>query len=257
MVWDDGKMRNYLCRVSYLGAAYKGFERQKKYRSIQGELERALSSLLGEPSTIHGAGRTDAGVNAKEQTFSFLAKKEVKDFPKFLYAYNRLLPGDISVLSIEEKPLIFDARHSCSGKLYSYSFLLGEKDPFLSYTVAYLGKRPFDYKALKDALNLFVGKHDFKNFTSKPEDKDSFIRTIESITFDHGFGEYGKVSRVFFKSNGFMTYQIRIMMGAAFKVALGQLPLSFIQEHLDAEERHIISYKAAPEGLTLEEVIYG
>lgn len=250
-------MSKYLATLAYLGAAYKGFERQKKYKTIQGEVERALSSLLGEPSFIHGAGRTDAGVNAKGQTFSFLAKRTIKDNPAFIYAFNRLLPSDIAVTSLKEVPLSFDARHSCLGKVYSYSFYLGKKDPYLSLTTAYFGERKFDYEALKEALLLFMGEHNFRDFTTKAEDKDSFIRNVTSISFNDDYGKIDKVSTITFKSNGFMTYQIRIMMGSAFKVALGQMTLEDIKIHLMTTSRHIISYKAPANGLTLEEVIYG
>lgn len=250
-------MSNYLATLSYLGGAYKGFERQKKYKTIQGEVERALSSLLGEPSFIHGAGRTDAGVNAKGQTFSFISKRNIQDIDSFIYAFNRLLPSDIAVTSLKEVPSNFDARHSCMGKVYSYAFYLGKKDPYLSFTTAYFGERNFDYEALKKTLLLFVGEHNFRDFTTKAEDKDSFIRNVTSITFNKDYAIKDKVSVITFKSNGFMTYQIRIMMGSAFKVALGQMSLEDIKIHLATNSRHIISYKAPANGLTLEEVIYG
>jgi tRNA pseudouridine38-40 synthase len=250
-------MNYYLATLSYLGGAYKGFERQKKYKTIQGEVERALSSLLGDPSFIHGAGRTDAGVNAKGQTFSFASKRLIKDNASFIYAFNRLLPSDIAITSLKEVPASFDARHSCMGKVYTYAFYLGKKDPYLSFTTAYFGERKFDYQALKEALLLFVGEHNFRDFTTKAEDKDSFIRNISSITFNDDYGIKDKVSVITFKSNGFMTYQIRIMMGSVFKVALGQMSLEDIKVHLKTNSRHIISYKAPANGLTLEEVIYG
>lgn len=111
----------------------------------------------------------------------------------------------------------------------------------------------FDFEAYKEALLLFKGKHDFKDFTTKPEDKDSFIRDIVDIHFDELKDGHLKV---YFRGNGFMTYMVRIMVGAALKVGLGKMSLEEIKSHLDDSKRRIISYKAPAEGLCLEEVIY-
>ena len=74
-------MKHYLGTVAYRGTSYSGFQRQSSLRTIQGELERALSTLNDSPSQIKGAGRTDAKVHAKGQTFSFYAH-QIKDFDK-------------------------------------------------------------------------------------------------------------------------------------------------------------------------------
>ena len=70
---------NYVMVVSYNGAKYFGFEKQKNHPSIQGEIEKALSTYLGYPMTIHGSGRTDKGVHARGQRCNFKPKKEIKD----------------------------------------------------------------------------------------------------------------------------------------------------------------------------------
>lgn len=245
-------MVKYLGVVSYLGSAYKGFERQKDYPSIQGKLEDALHYLFGKETLIHGAGRTDAGVHAKGQTFSFEAEKPISDISAFVYAFNRLLPGDILVRSIKEVPLSFDARHSCMGKRYSYTFRLGTRDPF-DLTAAQLGSQPFDEAAFRSCLSLYLGKHNFEDFTTKAEDKDSFLRTITTCEISAIQANRYTVSLI---ANGFMTYMVRILLGVAFKVAGGKLSLEDVQKALDPKERKIISFKAPACGLTLEEVFY-
>jgi tRNA pseudouridine38-40 synthase len=241
----------YLAKVSYLGAAYYGFERQKTFPSIQGKLEEALSILLQKETLIHGAGRTDAGVSAKGQTFSFECD-EIKDQKQFLYALNRLLPSDISVLSVEPKEKGFDARHKATGKRYSYSFRIGEKKPLESLMVTQFGSRAFDSEAFAEAVKLYKGVHSFMNFTSKATDKDDFVRDVSSVTVTESGGLY----RVDFVGNGFMTYQVRIMVGVALKVGFGKMTLYEVKAALNAKERKIISYKAPAEGLCLEEVYY-
>ncbi len=242
---------NYFGCVSYDGKAYWGFEKQKEYPSIQGSLEKALSQLCGRCIVIHGAGRTDKGVSAKGQTFTFKAHRQIENLDQFLTALNRLLPKDIYVLSLKEVADSFDARHSCCGKIYSYSFHYGPRDVFapIEYQLEIPG---FSLDRMKECLNLYLGKHNFKNFTSKPIDVDHYIRTIQEIRVEENKGHV----KVFFKANGFMTYQVRIMMGAALRVALGRMSLEEVKIALDSEKRKILSYKADPIGLMLEEVLY-
>jgi len=241
----------YLCKVSYLGAAYHGFERQKKLPTIQGQIEESLSVLLQKTTNIHGAGRTDAGVSAKGQTFSFEAPS-IEDPHQFLYAFNRLLPSDISVLSLDKKEKDFDARHKSMGKRYSYSFRIGEKRPLESLLVSQFGERTFEPDVFFEAVGLYKGIHDFRNFTSKSTDVDAFVRCIYSVSHEVKDGLY----RVELVGNGFMTYQVRIMIGAALKVGFGKMTTNEVKAALKPTERKIFSYMAPAEGLTLEEVYY-
>jgi tRNA pseudouridine38-40 synthase len=239
--------------LSYFGQAYKGFERQKDYPTIQGKLEGALSQLAGKEVMIHGAGRTDAGVHAKGQTFSF-DFDPIADLSAFVHALNRLLPGDIVVLSLREVEPTFDARHSSVGKVYSYSFHYGQRDP-LALEEFQLEWPHFSFPLFISCMKLYEGTHNFMDFTSKSEDKDHFVRTIEAIRFV--YDEKGGHMKVILRGNGFMTYMVRIFVGVAFKVAIGKLSLDEVKQLLDPSERKIISYKAPAEGLCLEEVIYG
>ena len=240
----------YFGIVSYKGAHYDGFQRQKDRPSVQKEIERVLSFLLGEEILIAGAGRTDAKVHALGQTFTFDCRKALG--PHFLFKANRLLPPDIHLLSIEEKADSFHARHSCCGKEYIYRFLPSGKRPFEVETLAQLHRDDFDEARFVEALNVYKGKHNFQNFTTKKDDVDSFIRDIWSIDVAYD----GEIIEVKLRANGFMTYQIRIMLGVAFKVALRQLEVKDVEEALNRKERRILSFKAPPEGLYLAKVLY-
>ncbi len=243
----------YFCRLSYLGTAYHGFERQPRLRTIQGTLERVLAHFCGEEILVKGAGRTDSGVHALGQTFSFVCSKDI-DTKRFLYATNRLLPDDIKILSIQEVPESFDARHSSCGKRYEYRFTYGPKDPFLKNRVAQFLRDDFDPDLFKKALLCFQGKHNFQNFTCKKEDKDGFIRVIESI--DVTIDKDKQAGKVVFLGNHFMTYQVRFMVGCALKVATKKLPLEKVNELLERKPRQIVSFKAPACGLYLCEVYY-
>ncbi len=243
----------YLGKLAYNGKDFFGFQRLKEKRSVQAEVERALSCLNKDPVTIHGAGRTDAGVHATGQTFTFDFPK-IQDLGLFTEKLNALLPPDVRAFDLEEKPEGFDARHHCSGKAYRYRFSYGPRNPFEVGLIAQVGQKDFDPNKLQEALNQFVGKHDFRNFTTKKLDPADFVRTIEKIevsiepSTQHG--------AVYFKGDAFMTYMIRLIMGTAFRVCFGKAKAEDIPALLEAKPRHIQPYKAPAEGLYLEEVFY-
>lgn len=244
----------YLCFCSFNGRAYEGFQRQTSKKTIQGTIEEKLSAICGEKTLIHGVGRTDSGVHATAYAFSFESKKKLNE-KAFLFGLDSLLPSDIHVYSIREVDDSFDARHSCRGKTYEYRIDYGEKDPLLVGLITHIADPRFNPALFEDALQCFIGSHDFRNFTTKKEDKDDFKRTIESI--DAKVDEERKKITVRFKANGFMTYQIRLMVGAALKVAIGKLSPEDIAEKLKEGPRKIVPFKAPAEGLYLIEVDYG
>ncbi len=238
--------------VAYRGAFFKGFERQKGERTVQGELEEALSAHFRKPIKIKGAGRTDAGVNAAEQVIAFVPPRLIHDLERERRAIDRRLPLDLAIISFEEVEDGFDPRKEAKGKFYSYSFSFAPRD-VLASGIAYLEHgSAFSETLFQKALSLFAGTHDFSSFTSKMKDGKGFVRHIESIDVVYKDGVYVSV----FHGDGFMTYMIRFMVGAALRVASGRMDLNEIASRLDSKERKILSYKAPAEGLTLLKVEY-
>ena len=238
-----------LAKVTYKGTNYQGWQKQTNAPSIQETIESAISKILNTPTTIQGSGRTDTGVHAKGQTFHFEVNKEV-DLPRLRYSLNCVLPDDIHIVELKEVDNEFHARHSAIAKHYSYSIKIGESDPFLNDMV-FVHHEEIDMDLFKQALQLFVGKHNYQDFTSKEEDEKQFVREIKSITVTEG-----PILKVDMVGNGFMRYMIRFIIGAALAVAEHREDIDFIQKHLDSETRNIINYKAPSTGLVLEEVIY-
>ena len=243
----------YLGKLRYNGKDFFGFQRLKEKRSVQEEVERALSRLGKDEVTIHGAGRTDAGVHATGQTFTF-DFPAIPDLNEFTAKLNSLLPGDVYAYDLVEKPEGFDARHHCLGKAYRYRFSYGERDPFQNGLVAFVHQKDFDPSKLQEALNYFIGEHDFRNFTTKKLDPADFVRHIEKIEVK--IDEENKQGEVYFKGDAFMTYMIRLIMGTAFRACTGKIVPEDIPALLKANPRHIQPYKAPAEGLYLEEVFY-
>ena len=243
-------MPRYLAICSYDGTHYKGFQKQIDGGTIQDNIEDALSKLLNVKTIIHASGRTDAQVHAYNQTFHFDTIKEL-DTTKFIHSMNCLLNDDIHIKSLKEVDSDFHARISAKKKHYRYVINMGEKDPFYINYHYQLNKK-LDVDKIKEASKLFIGEHNFQDFTSKEEDFSSFIRTIDNIEVN----QVDDILIIDFYGNGFMRYMIRMIVGTLLEIGLDKEDYSFIEEHLDKKERRIISYKAPGNGLYLVEVIY-
>lgn len=236
--------------VEYLGTSYHGWQKQNNAASIQEEIEKVLSQILNTEIKIYGSGRTDAGVHAKGQTFHFEIDKEV-DLAKLLYASNMLLPPDIHIKEMKEVDNGFHARFSAKKKHYQYLINNGDKNPFIYGRTLYY-PYPFNVTKLVECLGMFIGTHNFQDFTSKEEDEDSFIRTIYSIDVTQDVDAL----RIDLIGNGFMRYMIRDIIGTSLAIASDKEDIGYIKSHLDSKEREIVSYKVGSEGLYLIDVIY-
>ena len=236
---------------SYKGTNYYGWQKQVGFVSVQSTIEEVLSKVYDSPISITGSGRTDAGVHALKQYFHFDSEKE-KDLKQLAYSLNKMLPDDIKILSFERVDDDFHARYNAKKKIYEYRIVLKNKDPFQD-ELAFVYPMELDFDLFKDALNKFVGKHNYQDFTSKEEDEGGFIREIYGINVDKNDNDI----KVRFVGNGFMRYQIRNMIGAAINVANKKEDISFIDYHLKEDKnREIISYKAPANGLYLVDVLY-
>ena len=237
--------------VSYKGTRFQGWQKQPTVATVQGEIEKALSQVLNSEVTIFGSGRTDAGVHAIGQTFTFDMSKDL-DLDKLCFSINRMIDKDIKILSFKKVDDDFHARFSAKSKTYLYKIRLGVKDPFEN-EFQYIYPFEFDFDLFSKALKQFEGKHCFKDFTSKEEDEDGYVREIYQIVSKKQDNDIA----VEFTGNGFMRYQIRNMVGAALAVASKNEDLNFIPNHLKEDKiREICQYKAPPQGLYLVKVEY-
>ena len=250
------KMRVF-CVVAYKGTRYSGWEKQTDELTIQGEIEKNISQIFNKDITIYASGRTDAGVHALGQTFHFDVDEVKYDENDLMYHLNVMLPADIQILSLKYLPegSDFHARFSATSKVYQYRIGLNSKNPFRYDRAWMLKSKDFDEELFKAALSKFVGVHNFKNFTSKEDDKDNYIREIYEINCD--FDRENEEYVITLTGNGFMRYQIRFMLGSAVAIANKKEELSYIDNLLDSDKkRSICSYKGHPQGLYLVKVNY-
>lgn len=243
----------YLVTVSYRGTSYCGWQKQtiSKLPSIEETIERVLSRILNTPTKIYASGRTDAGVHALGQTFHFDTEKEFNKY-RFLHSLNELLPLDIRVLSLKPVDKDFHARFNAKGKTYVYQIRNSNvSDPFKQDQEYTLGQE-LNVEKMVEASKVFEGEHNFKNFTSKDEDKSDFVREITGILIK----KHEDKITITITGNGFMRYMVRMIVGTLLQVGLGKLTTKQVEKSLYDEERKPSSYKAPACGLYLKEVIY-
>ncbi len=243
-------MNRYKLIFSYCGTSFNGYAKQIDTRTIQGEIEKTLSLILNEKINLYASGRTDKGVHAINQVAHFDATKDIELLEKFRYSLNKLIDSNIYFKSIEKVDETFHSRFSAKGKIYQYVLNLKEYVPFFKDLELYLSD--LDIEKIKEASRLFIGKHNFMDFTSKKDDDQNFVREIFSINFEN------KKDRVYiyFYGDGFMRYEIRKIVGTLIEVGKGKIDESFISKHLSSTKRDIVSYQAPSKALYLKEVIY-
>lgn len=244
----------YKATIAYDGTEYSGFQVQDNGRTIQGEIEAALKRInKNQVIRIHPSGRTDAGVHAAGMVFHF-------DFPASIpreglfKALSVLLPADISILEIEQVEESFHARYDALAKTYTYRVHNHAiRDPF---NRKYVLNHPYkmDEMKAKEALDIFIGTHDFTSFCSIKTVIENKVRTIyeASVTIDEATNEW-----VFtFTGNGFLYNMIRIMMGTIIEISDGRMDSTKLPEIIDAQDREQAGKTIAAHGLRLEKVYY-
>lgn len=234
---------------SYKGTNYFGYAKQVNQITIQEVIETKLSIILNEEINIKASGRTDKGVHALNQVCDFIINDESIDLNKLKYRLNKFLPNDIYIKSIEKVNDDFSSRLSAKSKTYLY-VITKEYSPFYNDLALYFTDINID--KINECLSLFIGKHDFKNFTSKESDTFNFIRTINS------FELIEKDNFLVFEINGdgFMRYMVRKIIGTILEVSKSNIDKSFIINNLNSSDREIITYTALPHALYLSEVFY-
>ena len=241
--------------VEYDGTDFCGWQIQPEKRSVQGVLQEALASVLGEPVVLHGSGRTDAGVHSVGQTAHFDISR---DFPlnKLALAVNTRLPRDVSVKTAVKADDDFEAQYSAKKKTYRYDFYLSRVSRPLSdryaARVPYSAEN-FDVNKAKDALSFIEGTHDFAAFSNTGRPVKSSVRTIYSASItDRGNGAYS----IILTGNGFLYNMVRVITGTVVEVALSARPVSDVKKALETGLRSFCGKTFPPQGLTLVSVDY-
>ena len=236
--------------IEYEGTDYSGFQFQENASTIQGELEKSINCLTGDIVRIKGAGRTDAGVHAKNQVIAFDSKFS-DDLEVYFRGINYYLPESISVKSIFEVSQDFDPRRDATSRVYKYTILNSDSSSPLLRRTTYFDSDYMDIEIMKKASQMFLGVHDFKKFCSPVKTGLSTVREIFDSKFDH------ENSLIFYtvEGNAFLPRQVRRMVGSLLKIAKGKMNLDELFELICAKGDNI-SPSLPANGLCLEKVNY-
>jgi tRNA pseudouridine38-40 synthase len=248
----DLPLRRLALLLEYEGTGFGGSQYQKNTRTIQDALERALSSLTGEPIRVALAGRTDAGVHARGQVAAFSTGSHHGP-DVFLRALNHHLPDQIAVRAVRGVPLTFNPRREAVGRWYRYTIHCGRNRPALRRRFVWHVAEPLDVEAMAKAAASLVGAHDFAAFTQPSlAGKRNTCRRMTRAEVRRR----GRCLLLEVEANAFLPHQVRRIVGALVEVGRGRLSPDGFPDLLRRAEPGAASLTAPARGLCLMKVRY-
>ena len=245
-------MPRYKLTVEYDGRGLVGWQRQAKGLSVQEILETAVHRFCGKRLTIHGAGRTDAGVHALAQVAHVDLPRE-KPPEVIRNALNQhVKPNTVAVLAAERVADTFDARRSARGRVYRYRILNRRPPPALDRGRVWHIGPALDVAAMQAAARLLLGKHDFTTFRDTLCQAKSPVKTLDALDVARAGDEIWIEAR----ARSFLHHQVRNMVGTLKLVGGGKWKAADVKRALDARDRRVGGPTAPADGLYLVAVLY-
>jgi tRNA pseudouridine38-40 synthase len=236
--------------ISFDGSEYHGWQVQPGKRTVQDELNRAVSSLVGDTITVHGASRTDAGVSALGQTAVFEIESPIPT-ENLARAISGKLPDDIVVTEAVEVQAGFDVG-GARCKLYRYTINTAKTRPVMHLRHCWHVPYELDVAAMGTAGGMLVGKKDFKSFASAADQRTTSTRTI----FRCDVSADGHWTYIEVEGDGFLYNMVRNIVGTLVEIGVGRMKTEKIDEILNAKDRRAAGPIAPPTGLCLMWIRY-
>ena len=243
--------RNIKIEISYDGTNYSGWQSQKNARTIQSVIEKELKKITGHAVKLKGAGRTDAGVHARQQAANFktsstLPAARIKD------ALNSRLPRDILITAIKEVPLDFNSQHHAKCKTYRYTVTTERfPDPLQRHFTARFSY-PLNMAAMTRAARKLKGRHDFRAFQASGSKEQNTVRRIKEIRVE----KRGRLVYIDICADGFLYNMARTIAGTLLEIGRGRFTEGRIKELLTVKNRARTGPTLPAKGLCLMKVEY-
>ena len=245
----EGAVRRFKATVEYDGTEFAGFQLQKGARTVQGELEAALSRLSGgDRQPVAGAGRTDAGVHATGQVIAFtytgsLSVEALTD------ALNGTLPPDVAVRDLRRAPAGFNPRYAARSREYRYSIWNGPRSPLRERTALWV-RQGLDVAAMVRAATAFEGRHDFSAVGGADPQP---VRTVHRVRVRRD----GSLVTIDVRADAFLRGMVRRIVAVLLAVGKGQLDPAAVRGLLSAGKPALRGAAAPARGLCLRRVVLG
>ncbi len=239
----------YFIRFSYFGKAYHGWQNQPNAITVQEVLERSLSTLLRQQLEVVGAGRTDAGVHAKEM-YAHFDTEHITDTQELSRRLNSYLPEDIAILEIVPVAAEAHARFDAVERTYEYWVVQG-KDPFYSET-AHGVKKPLNIEAMNEAAEFLLSHTDFECFSKSNTDVKTFICHIKKAIWE----KQGDKLIFTITADRFLRNMVRAIVGTLLDVGLGKMEPEGINAIIQSKNRSKAGVSVPAKGLYLTKVLY-
>ena len=246
-------MHRYQILVEYAGTNFKGWQIQKKGKTIQGLIQKKISILLKEKITLLGSGRTDAGVHAIEQSAHFDCKSKINEPKRFLKSINYFLNKEgVALLKIKKKNNNFHSRFSAKMRIYKYVIINRISGPVLEKNRGWHVIKELDLDLMKRGAKKLIGTKDFSTFRKQSCKAKSPIKNMKLVKIK----SFKYKIEIEFRSQSFLQQQVRSMVGCLKYLGEKKWSLKKFDSIMRSKKRSLCAPPAPSEGLYLTKIIY-
>ena len=246
-------MPRYQLLIEYAGTNFRGWQIQKKGKTIQGLIQIKASELLKEKIILYGSGRTDSGVHAIEQSAHFECKNKIDQVYRFIKSINYFLNKQgITILKIKKKNDNFHARFSAKLRIYKYIITNRLGVPVLEKDRSWHIMKELDLELMKKGAKKLIGTRDFSTFRASTCRAKSPIKTMKLVKIKSSKNRI----EIEFRSQSFLQQQVRSMVGCLKYLGEKKWSLKKFDSIMRSKKRSLCAPPAPPQGLYLTRVIY-
>ena len=246
-------MFRYQILIEYVGTDFRGWQIQKKGKTIQGLIQEKISKLLKEKIILLGSGRTDTGVHAIEQSAHFDCKNKIIQTDRFLKSINHFLNMEkVTILKIRKRSNNFHARFSAKMRIYKYIIINRLSGPVLDKNKGWHIIKKLDLMIMKKGAKKLIGTKDFSTFRASSCRAKSPIKTMQLVKIK----SLNNKIEIEFRSQSFLQQQVRSMVGCLKYLGENKWSLKKFESVLKSKKRILCAPPAPPEGLFLSRIIY-